>query len=45
VVEVVVVVVDIEPEVQKIAGFWRRRQEFCGGDGVLGRRRRGYRRR
>jgi hypothetical protein len=33
VVEVVVVVVAVEPEAQKIARFWRRWQHSCGGGG------------
>jgi hypothetical protein len=33
VIEVVVVVVAVEPEAQKIMGFWRRWQRICGGCG------------
>jgi hypothetical protein len=36
VVEIVMVVVAIEPEAQKIARFWRQRQRICGGGGLLG---------
>jgi hypothetical protein len=36
VVEIVMVVVAIEPEAQKIARFLRQRQRICGGGGLLG---------
>jgi hypothetical protein len=31
-----VVAVAVEPEAQKIAGFWRQRQGYCDSGGFLG---------